>query len=52
MRVILINKTTFEIIQATNVTSIAYNSSTKNYTITGTGGGTFSAETYNLQVLW
>lgn len=52
MSVILLNKSTFEVIQVTNVTNIAYNSSTKNLTITGTGGGTFSAETYNLQVLW
>lgn len=52
MKVILVNKITFDVIQIINVSNIAYDSSTNYFTITGTGGGTFNANNYNLQVLW
>ena len=52
MKVILMNKTTFEVIQFTNVTNIAYDSGTNFYTITGTPAGSYNAGVYNLQIIW
>lgn len=52
MKVILVNKVTFDVIQIINVSNIAYDSSTNFFTITGSPGGTYNANYYNLQVLW
>ena len=53
MKVILVNKVTFDVIQINNVSNIAYDSSTNFFTITATpSGGTYNANYYNLQVLW
>ena len=52
MRVILINKVTFDVIEQKNVSNIAYDSSTGFYTITGTPGGTYNEKYYNVQIIW
>lgn len=52
MTVVLVNKVTFDVIQITNVTNIAYDSGTNFYTITGSPSGSYNANTYNLQIIW
>lgn len=52
MRVVIMDKTNFSVTYVENVTSIAYNSSTKKYTITAGSSTQYSAETYNVQILW
>ena len=52
MTLIMKSKTTFDIVQINNVTNIAYNSATKVYTITVSGGSTstYSSDSYYLSV--
>lgn len=51
MKVLLINKTSFEVIQLNSVSNIAYSEGI--VTVTASGVSTvYSLEDYNLQVLW
>lgn len=51
MTVIIKSKTTFDIVQLNNVSNIAYNSGTKVYTITHSGGTvTYSSDNYYMSV--
>lgn len=52
MKVVIMNKTNFSVTYVENVTSIAFNSGTGNYTITAGSSTTYSAATYNIQILW
>ena len=51
MTVIIKSKTSFDIVQLDNVSNIAYNASTKIYSITNSGGTvTYSSDNYYLSV--
>jgi len=51
MKVIIINKSDFNVIQFNGVTNIAY--AANQVTITHGGGtGTFSLNTYTISILW
>lgn len=53
MKVILMKIDSFEVIQLTGVTSIAYDSGSKTYTVTHSGGtNTYSSSAYHLNVVW
>ena len=50
MKILLINKTSFEVIQVNSVTNIAF--SDGNVTVTAGTSTTYSLDTYNIQFLW
>lgn len=53
MKVILMKIDSFEVIQLTGVTSIAYDSGSGNYTVIHSGGtGTYSSSAYHINILW
>ena len=54
MKVVVISKSTFQVVEYNNVTSIAYDASTLLYTFTLSGGSTqtASANLYNVQIVW
>lgn len=54
MTIVIINKTLFSSGTFTGVTNIAYNETTKMYTITRSDGTTasYSADTYYVSMLW
>lgn len=53
MNVILMKIDSFDVVQLSGVTSIAYDSGTKTYTITHSGGtNTYSGTQYHINVLW
>lgn len=52
MTVVIINKSTFDQVQISNVTSIAYNSSTKICTITAASTSTYDLDDYLISILW
>lgn len=51
MTIIVKNKTTFDTVQISNVTNIAYNTSTKIYTITAGSTTTYSSDNYFISIL-
>ena len=54
MKVVVISKSTFQVVEYNNVTSISYDASTLLYTFTLSGGSTqtASANLYNVQIVW
>lgn len=51
MKIVLVNTTSFEMIQLSGVTNLAFASG--NVTVTHSGGNdTYSTTTYKLQILW
>lgn len=53
MKVIIMSIETFNTTQLEGVTNIAYDSSTKTYTVTHSGGtSTYSAESNHINILW
>lgn len=52
LTVILMHKQNFSVIQFTGVTNLAFNSGTNEVTITGSPTGTYSLNTYNIQIIW
>ena len=53
MNVIIISKTTFAVIQLSDVDNIAFNSATGIYSITvGGTTTTYSADDYRVSILW
>lgn len=53
MKVVLMKIDSFEVIQLSGVTSIAYDSGTGNYTVIHSGGSnSYSAAAYHINILW
>ena len=53
MKVIILSIGTFNTTQLDGVTNIAYDSGTKTYTVTHSGGtSTYSAESNHINILW
>ena len=52
MTVILMHKQNFSVIQFTGVSNLAFNAGTNEVTITGSPTGTYSLNTYNIQIIW
>lgn len=53
MKVILMSIENFNTVQLEGVTNIAYNASTKTYTITHSGGSSsYPAAAYHINILW
>lgn len=53
MKVIVISKTTFTVTEYSDVSNIAYDSSTGTYTITHGGGtATANSSTHKVSILW
>ncbi len=53
MKIILMSIETFQVIELTGVTNIAYDPDTKAFTITHGGGtGTYSGASYHVNILW
>lgn len=52
LTVILMHKQNFSVIQFTGVSNLAFNAGTNEVTITGSPTGTYSLNTYNIQIIW
>lgn len=55
MKVLLVNKQNFQVVQITTVGNIAYNANANSVTFTLTGGGSggsYSLDTYYMSIIW